>query len=320
MCAMNVPWMKVVRGILPGVLMLLCASIALGQNVLYGEVVDAASGEKLPFASILVLGRTATGAVADSAGRFEVAHETYFPQTSVRLKVSCIGYSDTLVSVPLPIRGMVQVGLARYPSELSVVQVVAARFAVQRSIGVVSRQRKFKLHKERIGFGKEGEMGTGLYFGHSDKGAIIIDSIEFHILEWSGGKPSYAIQVKECVADPINYFAIRNFPFGKELLTSAYVFQPANPGRHTIRFTDQQVVSRGRGVFVMLSDLPDEATGTYSGFMDLAWYKAQGDHPFAGYWLRHEEDVLMLLNKRAGLGSSFSKVYPGIKVYYRSAR
>lgn len=80
--------------ILWGVFLSFLGTPAIGQNALRGKVVEAGSGQGIPFTTLHWVG-TNVGAYSDSAGNFSVALS---PQTN-RLVVSSVGFNSDTLSV-----------------------------------------------------------------------------------------------------------------------------------------------------------------------------------------------------------------------------
>lgn len=97
-----------------------------------GQVVDATSGEPLPFANVQVLGTT-LGAITDANGRFTLKE---VPTKSVRLRISYVGYRSQDFKVTAP--GSDQVfRLAQAQINMEEVVVSANRTETRRSMAPV---------------------------------------------------------------------------------------------------------------------------------------------------------------------------------------
>ncbi len=78
------------------ILMICWLSNANAQVVLHGKVIDNQSGEEIPFASIQIV-NTALGTASDDKGEFILKIDPEFYDDT--LKVSCIGYSNTMFAI-----------------------------------------------------------------------------------------------------------------------------------------------------------------------------------------------------------------------------
>jgi hypothetical protein len=113
--------------------------------------------------------------------------------------------------------------------------------------------------------------------------------------------------------------AIVEYPLGRKLMSKPHVFFPLQAGWHTIRLTQERIVSQGRGVFIILSSDNPSNNNNSGAFDQISWFKGRGDFSFNGFWYKNDTKMLMLIDKKMKLGQGFNNIYPGVLVHYRAA-